>query len=79
MSIILSCIQNFKDHVDLCIKDDKEILKLVDKRENPAYVKTLYDIKTLDDFKHWEKNVGKYLITKPVQKDMPSTLDRWFE
>jgi hypothetical protein len=75
MAITLSTIQNFKDHVDACMKSDKELLSQVDSRDNPAFIKSLYKIKTKDDFDAWMRDVGKYMVSHSVQTGKPVTLD----
>lgn len=79
MGITLATIQNFKDHVDLCMTNEKELLSQVDSRDNPAFIKTLYKIKTKDDFDAWMRDVGKYMASHSVQTGKPSTLDSFYD
>lgn len=75
--ITFNTIQNFKNHVDLCLKDDEELINIVDKRYNPAVLKTLYSIKTKADYDYWMDNVSKYVESKRVSNTKTSTLDDW--
>ena len=39
---------------------------------------TLFDVKTLSDFEDWEKNVGRYMESEPVNTQPPVSLEDLF-
>jgi hypothetical protein len=39
---------------------------------------TLFDVKTIDDFNHWETHVGKFMDSEPVNIIAPSSLEELF-
>jgi len=39
---------------------------------------TLFDVKNLSDFEDWERNVGKYMESEPVNTQPPVSLEDLF-
>ena len=39
---------------------------------------TLFDVKNTDDFLYWEKHVGKFMDSEPVNAVAPSSLEDLF-
>lgn len=75
MAITLSTIQNFKDHVDLCVNDENEMIAIVDTRDNPAIIQSLYSIKSSTDYDYWYKEVGYRLSSHSVLSEKAATLE----
>lgn len=75
---IASSVLNFISEVDSIIKNPKKIIGLTDKVEQAAF-HALANVKTLDDFNHWERNAGKYVSSNPVPKNKASSLMSLFE
>lgn len=78
VAVGLSAIKNFISHVEYCLQSRENLLKLSDKKSNYTAFKNLYEVKNLDDFKHWEKHIGRYVTSKPVTSGQPQTLDEFF-
>jgi len=71
-----SAVSNFIRHVNAVAEDKGRLLSEVEGVEQAA-LKSLYDVKTLQDFEHWEKHVGVYLQSNAV-KLQPQAIDALF-
>jgi hypothetical protein len=68
---------NFMRHVDTVSKDFMQIQHLMNDREVSA-MDAFRQVKTMEDFKHWEKEVGVYLSSQPIRDGLPATLPEDF-
>lgn len=73
----MSSIINFIKHMEKMIESKDTILEYLDnpKNKNIRHLRHLYEVKTMDDFKHWENKCGKYLPSKPVLKKVDAPED----
>jgi len=72
-------VKNFIQHVERCVQSRKDVLKLADSRKSYLAFKHLHEVKTLQDFVHWETQLGRFLHSVPVQSSRPATLENFFE
>lgn len=78
MGACMSSITNFKNHIDECIDDKSKLLAFAEKYGKHGIFKTLYKVKTKDEFDYWLTHVGKYVTSKPVSSDKKQTLEEFF-
>lgn len=69
---ILTSIRNFMAEVN-AMQDKKKLLAKLDKKKQNIY-NSLYGVKTLDDFKHWEKHVGRFVESKRIGTQQAANL-----
>ena len=77
-AFILTNMHNFMKDVNSMMTDADAYYKFCRKAGLENEFAALENVKTMDDFLHWEKHVGKYLVSKPVSDEVPSTLDDLF-
>lgn len=75
----LASITNFIDQVEKCYSSKDEILKLADERKSFAIMKSLYEVKNLDDWNFWEREVSRYVKSNNVKPSKKMTLDAFFD
>ena len=71
-------ISNFTSHVNECLTNDASMWQLAGKRDMINAFRNLLVVKNLDDFNYWERNVGKYVTSKPVPNTQPTSLEDFF-
>lgn len=74
-----SAIMNFMRQIDTFTSSKSTLLSFIEQYENRSIFDSLYKVKTVDDFKHWERHVGKYVSSSRIAKHQSSTLDAFFE
>jgi len=78
LAFILTNVHNFTYDVSALLNSKEMFLKFCKDRNCENEYATLFDVKNLDDFKHWEKYVGKYMESDPVNDKEPSSLEELF-
>lgn len=78
-AFILTNMHNFMKDVNNMLNDESVYNKFCRKVGLENEFAALEHVKTMDDFLHWEKHVGKYLVSKPVADEAPATLDSLFD
>lgn len=74
-----SAIMNFMKQIDTFTDSKQALLEFIGQYENRAIFETLYKVKSVEDFKYWERHVGKYVTSSRISKHQASTLDSFFE
>ncbi len=59
-------IHNFIKHTEECFNSKEKILGLAKKTKERNIINSLYQIKNYDDFKSWERNIGRSVRSKKV-------------
>ena len=78
LSFILTNVHNFTMDVSNLMNSKEEFLRFCrDKGIENEYA-TLFDVKNTDDFLYWEKHVGKFMDSEPVNSVAPSSLEDLF-
>jgi len=78
LAFILTNVHNFtKDVMELTSSKDK-FLKFAREKNCENEYATLMNVKTIDDFKHWEKHVGVYMDSESVAVSAPTSLEELF-
>ncbi len=72
-------IANFIDHVEKCYSSKKELLKLAEKQDSYIILNSLYEVKNLDDWNHWEKEIGRFVKSHSVDSEKRVTLEDFFD
>lgn len=75
--LFASSVYNFIRHVNAVYASKDKLLKQLKGVEASAF-KNLYAVKTVEDFKHWENHVGKYLPSQSVKIKQSQTIDDLF-
>jgi len=78
LSFILTNVHNFTYDVAALLNSKEMFLKFCKIRNCENEYATLFDVRSLDDFQHWEKEVGKYMESDPVNDKEPSSLEDLF-
>jgi hypothetical protein len=78
LAFILTNVHNFTYDVSTLMNDKDKFLGFCrDKGVENEYA-TLFEVKNNDDFIHWEKNVGRFMDSEPVNAVAPSSLEDLF-
>ena len=80
LKVIFMSIRNFMEHVSSVMQDKDSILAAADKIGLEKHYRNLYNVRTLDDFHHWDTNqyLGGAMKSQMVQSKKPNTLDGLF-
>jgi len=78
LSFILTNVHNFTKDVSELTQSKEQFLKFAKEKDCENEYATLLDVKTIQDFLHWEKHVGKYMDSEPVSKIAPNSLEGLF-
>lgn len=80
LKVIFMSIRNFMEHVSKVMQDKDSILAAADKIGLEKHYRNLYNVRTLDDFHHWDTNqyLGGAMKSQMVQSKKPNTLDGLF-
>jgi uncharacterized protein YktA (UPF0223 family) len=71
-------VANFINHVEECYASKKELLKLADRQNSHLIFNSLYEVKNLDDFNYWEKEIGRFVKSHSVATDKKNNLEEFF-
>ncbi|NBP02521.1 MAG: hypothetical protein EBU90_20860 [Proteobacteria bacterium] len=78
LSFILTNVHNFTKDVSELTQSKEQFLKFARDKDCENEYATLFDVKNLDDFLHWEKHVGCHMDSEPVADQPPSSLEELF-
>ena len=78
LAFILTNVHNFTLDVSNLMNSKEEFLRFCRDKGCENEYATLFDVKTNDDFIHWEKNVGRFMDSEPVNAVAPSSLEDLF-
>lgn len=78
IAMTVTSVNNFRKHVNLCLKKKSELLGVMDRKGTHSAFESLYEVRTLDDFRHWEDEVGRFLPSSPVRNSAPSSLESFW-
>ena len=78
LGFILTNVHNFTKDVSELMKDKDTFLKFCREKKCENEYASLFDVKTLDDLLYWEKHVGKFMDSDPVNDQPPSSLEDLF-
>lgn len=79
LAFVLVNIANFMEDVERLVKSKDNLFAYYRKLGIENEMNMLYNVKKMDDFDYWERHVGKYLDSDPVQTQAPATLESLFE
>jgi hypothetical protein len=78
LAFILTNVHNFtRDVIELTSSKEK-FLKFAQEKNCENEYATLMEVKTIDDFKYWEKHVGCYMESESVSDKPPTSLEELF-
>ncbi len=78
LSFILTNVHNFTKDVSELIKSKDQFLRFARDKDCENQYASLFEVKTLDDFVHWEKHVGCHMDSESVSDKPPTTLEELF-
>ncbi len=78
LGFILTNVHNFTYDVSNLMNSKEQFLKFCRDKSCENEYATLFDVKTNDDFIHWEKHVGRFMDSDPVNSIAPSSLEDLF-
>lgn len=78
LAFILTNVHNFTYDVSNLMNSKEEFLRFCKDKKCENEYATLFDVKDLNDFNHWEKHVGKFMESEPVNTAAPATLEDLF-
>lgn len=80
LKVIFMSIRNFMQHVERVMQSKDTILEAADKIRLEKHYRNLYNVRTLDDFNHWDTNqyLGGAMKSRKVSATKPNTLDGLF-
>lgn len=76
--LFAASVANFMEHTNSAATDQRSLLSEVTGIQRSG-LRSLYDVRSPEDFKHWEDQVGQYLPSNPVRVKPSSTIDSLFE
>jgi len=78
LGFILTNVHNFTKDVSELTQSKEQFLKFCGVRNCENEYATLFEVKNLADFNHWEKHVGKHLESSPISSKPPVSLEDLF-
>jgi hypothetical protein len=78
LGFILTNVHNFTYDVTNLLNDKEKFLGFCKDKNCENDYATLFDVKNNDDFEHWEKHVGRFMDSEPVNSVAPSSLEDLF-
>ena len=78
LSFILTNVHNFTRDVSTLMNSKEEFLRFCREKNCENEYAMLFDVKNTDDFLYWEKHVGKFMDSEPVNAVAPSSLEDLF-
>ena len=79
VSFCLASIMNFMGTLEEILYDKNKLLKLLHTKDEYLSYEHLYNVKNIKDFNYWEKELGKYVDSKPILKYSNNSIDEFFE
>jgi hypothetical protein len=78
LAFILTNVHNFTLDVSELTQSKEQFLNFCREKDCENQYASLFEVKNLDDFLYWEKNVGKYMESEPVAHEAPTSLEDLF-
>ena len=78
IGFVCKSVYNFQLQIEDCLSDKSKLLKLAQRYKSHLIFKTLYDVKTVEDFKKWESELSRFIKTKSIASEKRSTLEDFF-
>jgi hypothetical protein len=78
LGFILTNVHNFTMDVSELMNSKENFLRFCRDKGCENEYSTLFDVKNNDDFLYWEKHVGKFMDSEPVNSVAPSSLEDLF-
>ena len=78
LAFILTNVHNFTKDVSELTQSKEQFLNFCREKDCENEYASLFEVKNLDDFLYWEKNVGKYMESEPVAHEAPTSLEDLF-
>jgi hypothetical protein len=78
LGFILTNVHNFTMDVSELMNSKENFLRFCRDKNCENEYATLFDVKNNDDFIHWEKHVGRFMDSEPVNAVAPSSLEDLF-
>jgi len=78
LAFILTNVHNFTKDVTELTQSKEQFLSFCRAKNCENEYASLFEVKSLDDFIYWEKNVGKYMESEPVSHEAPTSLEELF-
>jgi hypothetical protein len=78
LAFILTNVHNFTMDVSELMNSKENFLRFCRDKNCENEYATLFDVKNNDDFIHWEKHVGRFMDSEPVNSVAPSSLEDLF-
>ena len=76
---ILAQTWNFMNSVEGVYNSPEALFNVAKKKKCDNIIKSLAEVKTLEDFNYWEHHLGRFVESKRIVKDKPMTLHDFFE
>jgi hypothetical protein len=78
LAFILTNVHNFTMDVSELMNSKENFLRFCRDKNCENEYSTLFDVKNNNDFLHWEKHVGRFMDSEPVNSVAPSSLEELF-
>lgn len=78
LGFILTNVHNFTYDVNQLLNNKEQFLRFCRDKNCENDYATLFDVKNNTDFEHWEKHVGRFMDSEPVNIVAPSSLEDLF-
>lgn len=78
LGFILTNVHNFTMDVSELMSSKENFLRFCRDKNCENEYATLFDVRNNDDFLHWEKHVGRFMDSEPVNSVAPSSLEDLF-
>ena len=78
LAFILTNVHNFTKDVTELTQSKELFLKFCREKDCENEYASLFEVKTLEDFSHWEKHVGVHMESSPVNHQPPVSLEDLF-
>jgi hypothetical protein len=79
VSFCLSSIINFMGDLENILHDKQKLMKLLYNKDEYIAYHYLYELKTVADFDYWEKELGKYVDSKPISEYYDNSITDFFD
>ncbi len=76
---VLTQIMNMSERNQTMSKDIDLVARLFPKGVEQIAIKMLYDVKTIDDFKAWEDDIGFYISSTPIKQHQSTDITALFD
>lgn len=77
-AISAAMVLNFMKQIDVMASSKEELMSFISQYEEPAIFNSLYGVKTLEDYKHWETHAGRFVKSMRIAKEKSSDLSSFF-